>query len=241
MSKRWTKTVKILVGRGRMISGTSKTMQQISQMISRAASTSHGMAMPQRLALEVAHGACSWWMRSRSSWTMSTKCGSKVVASVRGRGMSIFLAMHDAAGPAAHHIDGVGEIDRLAQVVRHQHAGEALLQPQRLHDAPQLLAREGVERAERLVEHQQLGLVDQRAAEVRALLHAARELPGILVGEVGEADRLQELHRALDVLGAMAAEAALVRLDHLHAAAGCCSSSCATASGSGSGTPCRRP
>ena len=30
-------------------------------------------------------------MRSRSSWTSSTKCGSKVVARLRGRGMSIFL------------------------------------------------------------------------------------------------------------------------------------------------------
>ena len=126
------------------------------------------------------------------------------------------LGQHDAAGPPAHHIDRVGEKDGLAQVVRHQHAGEALLQPQRLHDAPQLLAREGVERAERLVEHQELGLVDQRPAQVRALLHAARELPGILVGKIGETDRLQQLHGALHVLGAMAAEAALVRLDHLH-------------------------
>ena len=47
--------------------------------------------------------------------------------------------------------------------------------------APELLAREGVERAERLVEHQQLRLVDERAAERGALLHAAGELPGILV------------------------------------------------------------
>ena len=34
-------------------------------------------------------------------------------------------------------------------------------------DAPQLLAREGVERAERLVEQQHLRLVDQRAADAR--------------------------------------------------------------------------
>ena len=44
MSKRWTKTTKILLGLGRMISGTSKTMQAVSQTISRTARTSHGMA-----------------------------------------------------------------------------------------------------------------------------------------------------------------------------------------------------
>src|SRR5216683_4762560 len=125
-------------------------------------------------------------------------------------------AEHDAAGAAAHDIDRVGEKDRLAQIVRHQHAGEALFQPQRLHDAPQFLAREGVEGAERLVEHQQLRLVDQRAAEVGALLHAARELPRELFGKIGEPHRVQKLHRARLVFGAMPAETALVRLDHLH-------------------------
>ena len=50
MSKRATNTVKIFVGLGRMISGTSKTMQAISQMISSTAVASHGMAMLQRLA-----------------------------------------------------------------------------------------------------------------------------------------------------------------------------------------------
>jgi len=82
---------------------------------------------------------------------------------------------------------------------------KALLEPQRLHDAPQLLAREGVERAERLVEHQELGLVDQGTAEVGALLHATGELPGELLRKVGEPHRLEQLHRALLVFRAMAA------------------------------------
>ena len=54
--------------------------------------------------------------------------------------------------------------------------------------APQLLAGELIERAERLVEHQQLRLVDQRAAERGALQHAAGELPGIFVAEAREPD-----------------------------------------------------
>src|SRR5882762_4524330 len=45
MSKRATNTVKIFVGLGRMISGTSKTMQAISQMINSTAVASHGMAI----------------------------------------------------------------------------------------------------------------------------------------------------------------------------------------------------
>ena len=45
MSKRWMNTAKILVGLGKMISGTSKAMTAISQTISSAASTSQGMAM----------------------------------------------------------------------------------------------------------------------------------------------------------------------------------------------------
>src|SRR3954467_12388462 len=44
----------------------------------------------------------------------------------------------------------------------------------------------GLERAERLVEHQQIRLVDQRAAERGALLHAAGELPWEFVALPGE-------------------------------------------------------
>ncbi len=39
--------------------------------------------------------------------------------------------------------------------------------------------------------------MDQGAAEVGTLLHAAGELPGIAAREVGESDRPQQLHRAL--------------------------------------------
>ena len=101
----------------------------------------------------------------------------------------------DPPGALAHHVDGVGEEHRLAQVVRHQHHREALLPPQVAQHAPQLLARERVERAERLVEHQQLRLVDQRAADRRALLHAAGQLPRELVLVAVQPDGLQQRAR----------------------------------------------
>ena len=65
MSKRATNTVKIFVGLGRMISGTSKTMQAISQMISSTAVASHGMASADASRLH--HGRPSWRMLLRDA------------------------------------------------------------------------------------------------------------------------------------------------------------------------------
>src|SRR5262249_5276543 len=75
------------------------------------------------------------------------------------------LGHDDVPGPRAHDVDVVGEERRFAQVVRDQDHGEAELLPQVAQHAPQFLAREGVERGERLVEHQQRRLMDQCAAE----------------------------------------------------------------------------
>ena len=64
-------------------------------------------------------------------------------------------------------------------------------------DARQLglhpLARHLVERAERLVHQQQPRTLGERARDRDALLHAARELIGMPVGEVREPDQLREL------------------------------------------------
>ena len=86
-----------------MISGTSKTTQASSQTTRNSAIASHGMAsVDDRGVWPVGHAACSWWMRSRSSWTMSTKAGSKVEAE-RARPRQVDRPGHDdAAGPAAH-------------------------------------------------------------------------------------------------------------------------------------------
>src|SRR5262249_57783509 len=58
--------------------------------------------------------------------------------------------------------------------------------PEILHDPPELLAGKLVERAERLIEHEQLRLVDQRATERGTLHHPARELPRMFVSEASE-------------------------------------------------------
>ncbi len=81
--------------------------------------------------------------------------------------------------------------------------------------APQFLAREGVERAERLVQHQQLRLVDQRAAQRGALLHAAGQLPGIFAAEAAEPDRGEQVLGARDIFRLVAADLAAMRLHDL--------------------------
>ena len=61
----------------------------------------------------------------------------------------------------------------------------------------ELVAHDLVERAERLVHQQQLRLERQRAGDRGALLHAARELPGILALEALEIDQREVARRAL--------------------------------------------
>jgi hypothetical protein len=57
--------------------------------------------------------------------------------------------------------------------------------------------------------------VDQRAAQVGALLHAARQLPGILVLEALEADLGEQGARLVLVRGLVLTQLAPVRLDDL--------------------------
>ena len=58
-----------------------------------------------------------------------------------------------------------------------------------------LLARQRVERAERLVHQQRLGVGGERAGDADALLHAARKLVDHAVAKFGEADQRQLLTR----------------------------------------------
>ena len=151
----------------------------------------------------------------RISCTMSWNPCVNVTSRSRGRGNVDLALDQDAAGPRRHHEHAVGEEHRLAQVVGDEADGDLARGVQVADHAPQLLAGERVERAERLVEHQQLRLVDQRAAERGALLHAAGQLPGIFVALAAEADRGQQVFGARDVFGAPAAHFAAVRLDDL--------------------------
>ena len=124
--------------------------------------------------------------------------------------------VEDAAGPRAHHADAAGEEAGLAQIVGDQQHGRLVRHPEVLQDRPQLLAGELVERAERLVQQQHARLMDQRAAEIGALEHAAGELPGIAAAEALEADLLQQRVGLVAEFGlAQFAELRAERLDDL--------------------------
>ena len=99
--------------------------------------------------------------------------------------------VEDAAGPRAHHAYAAGEKAGLAQVVGYQQHGRLVPHPEVLQDRPQLLARELVKRAKGLVEQQHARFMDQGAAEIGALEHAAGKLPRIPAAKALEANLLQ--------------------------------------------------
>src|SRR5260221_303300 len=84
------------------------------------------------------------------------------------------------------------DIPVITQIVGDQQHGRLVGHPEVLQDRPQFLARELVERAEGFVEQQHTRLMDQRAAQIGALKHAAGELPGKTAAEALEADLLQQ-------------------------------------------------
>src|SRR5918994_1003090 len=102
--------------------------------------------------------------------------------------------LHD--GAVAHDRDPVAQPQGLGQVVGDEEHGLARLVLQAddlvLHVAPD----QRVERAEGLVVEHQLRVDGERAGQADALLHAARELVGELVGDVVQADELEHLGRA---------------------------------------------
>ena len=81
--------------------------------------------------------------------------------------------LEDLAGVGLHHHDAVGEEHRLFDVVRDvEHgAAEGLVDLGQLEVQP--LAGELVERGERLVHKQDVGIRDEHAREAGALLHPA--------------------------------------------------------------------
>ena len=100
--------------------------------------------------------------------------------------------------PVRHEHDPVGVRVRLVEVVRRE---EHRLPPGRelAHRVPERAARLDVHRDRRLVEHEQVGVGDEREREPRALRLAARELLGAPPGEglePGELDRLVDVRAA---------------------------------------------
>ena len=90
-----------------------------------------------------------------------------------------------------HDDDRVAHRQRLLLVVGHVHERDPDLLLQRLELQLHLLAQLEVEGAQRLVEEQHGGVVDQRPGERDALLLAAGELPGAAALVPAQADELQ--------------------------------------------------
>ena len=112
--------------------------------------------------------------------------------------------LDDASG--AHEDDQVGELRRFADVVGDDHDGLA----ERAEDGAQVVAQLGahqrIQRAERLVEQQHLGVEEQRAHDRDALDLPARQL-GRVAGEAvrGEAGQGPELVQAAGDAGGVPA------------------------------------
>ena len=96
-----------------------------------------------------------------------------------------------------HEHDVVGDLHRLLLVVRDEHRRHVHLVVQTAQPVAQLLPHARVERAERLVEQQHLGLDGERARERHPLPLPAGELRGIALAEPLELHELEQLVHAL--------------------------------------------
>ena len=116
-------------------------------------------------------------------------------ATSRGRDRTMRLSGLDATGARRHDDHAVGEQDRLLDGMGHEHHRQPGALPQLQQLLLQALARHGVQRAERLVHQDHLGVVGQHARDRHALLHPARQLMRIGIGELRQADHLHEAVR----------------------------------------------
>jgi len=116
------------------------------------------------------------------------KLGQLRIAAMAGIGPCVHDFGLDVRGALAQHDDPAGKEQRLFHIVGHQECTKSRPLPQRdelaLHGDP----RQRIELAQRLVENQQLRIVDQCARLSRALRHAARKLVRIGIGKACEPD-----------------------------------------------------
>src|SRR4051812_49150317 len=96
-------------------------------------------------------------------------------------------------GRMCEHDDAVGEIHRLVDVVGDEQDGDAVFLAHAQHEVLEVAAGLCVHRRERLVHEQDRGLIGERSRDRDALLHAAGQLPRVVVDEPRQADRLERL------------------------------------------------
>ena len=108
----------------------------------------------------------------------------------------------DAPRPRAQHHDAVGQRDRFAEIVGHEHHAHAAVLRQTLELIEHQELELGIKRAERFIHQQRFGLIDQRARHRGALAHAARKLRRCVVLEPLETDQLDHLPDPILRLGA---------------------------------------
>ena len=107
----------------------------------------------------------------------------------RGAGADHFAAIHRHQPVEALGLLHVGR--------RHQHAHARPAGTDAVDQFPELAARERIDAGRRLVENQQVGIVDQGAAQAELLLHAARQLGGRPVAERRQTRAGQQFGNAL--------------------------------------------
>ena len=122
-------------------------------------------------------------------WRSSRKRGfSRVVSWFRGRSSSIGTISATRVGRCVSTATRYRHEHGFLDVMRHQDRREAVLPAQLQHQRLQFHPRQGVDRAEGFVEQQHIRVRGECAGDGDALLHPARQLPGIFVLEAGEAD-----------------------------------------------------
>ena len=181
---------------GRMNRSTAAPGCEIRQA-SRAGTGDAGGAEPRhrRCPVDAARGVRADTVTSPMK--EATKRSRRPAIDLLGR-----IDLADAA--LRHHGEPVGQAQRLALVMGHEHGGDAELALDLLHLDLHRGAQILVERGERLVEQQHLRTDHQSARQRHALLLAARQLPRLAVLEPGELHQRQDVGRRACAISALA-------------------------------------
>ena len=165
--------------------------------------------------------------------------GTPALSEARGRGSAtgISALMRPGSLPKIRMRSAISTASSiLCETIRIPLVGMRRCDPQIEQVVAQSLGGQHVERRERLVEQQDVGVDDERAGKADALPHAARQLLRIGVLEPVEADQVDRLDRAPPPLGRRRRPAPRGRARH-------CRARSATGTARSSGTPsrCRAP